>query len=408
MSELDKHEIPYEIIPGVSSVFAAAAALKTELTSPRISQTLILTRQAGRTPVPHGQEIANLAKHNATMAIFLSADNTDELVSELIRGGYTPETPASVVYKASWKDEKIIKGTLADISARLKKAGIGRQAMIVVGSVLEKKNRAKSLLYDASFSHNYRKAKNKSSENNLICQAEPVFKGKIAIYAINKAGILTAGKLAGSMKDTKLFVPIRFKGETPDKGVRYIGENAFDAKLAENWRFYQGHIFIMAAGIVVRKIAPLLKSKTSDPAVVVCDQAGNYAISLLSGHIGGANRLAKIAASKLGGQAVISTATDVRNLTAFDEMASIEGWTVLTPETIKILNAMLLEGKKIAVNLPEKNFEKYYAGKKNIYNVKNPRELKNGNFDGAVILDEHIPKIPIPVMKLSSRGKNIQ
>ncbi|MCX6985290.1 MAG: precorrin-4 C(11)-methyltransferase, partial [Lentisphaerae bacterium] len=166
MTELDKLKIPYEVIPGVSSVFASAAALKTELTSPGVSQTVILTRQAGRTPVPPGQEIANLAKHGATMCIFLSAGGVKNLTDELIRGGYSPETPAHVVYRASWKDEKIVRGNISNISWKLKKAGIERQAMIIVGDALDREKCGKSLLYDATFTHGYRKA---------VKTAKPVF-----------------------------------------------------------------------------------------------------------------------------------------------------------------------------------------------------------------------------------------
>ncbi|MFA6294647.1 MAG: precorrin-4 C(11)-methyltransferase, partial [Victivallales bacterium] len=137
MTELDKLRVPYDVIPGVSSVFASAAALKTELTAPGVSQTVILTRQAGRTPVPPGQEIANLAKHGATMCIFLSAGGVKNLTDELMRGGYPPETPAHVVYRASWKEEKIVRGNLSNVSEKLKNAGIERQAMIIVGDALD-------------------------------------------------------------------------------------------------------------------------------------------------------------------------------------------------------------------------------------------------------------------------------
>jgi precorrin-4 C11-methyltransferase len=402
MRELDKVKIPYEIIPGVSSVFASAAALKTELTAPGVSQTVILTRQAGRTPVPHGQEIANLARHGATMAIFLSAENIKSLTDDLLRGGYSPDTPACVVYKASWKDEKIIRGKISDIESKLDKAGFaGRHAMIIVGDVLSGKG-GKSLLYDASFSHSYRGAL-KTAKAPVETELKPIFRGKTAIYAITGEGIKTAIKLNNGLKDSVLFVPARFKSTIKDKEIIFIKKNAFlDETISRNWNKYDGHIFIMAAGIVVRKIAPLIKNKTTDPAVVVCDQAGNYAISLLSGHIGGGNRLANFAARILGGQAVISTATDVQNLMAFDEMAAIEGWKVENPEMIKTLNSMLLEGKRIAVQIPKVFFLKYYSKKKNLVNVRHSDEIKEGLFQGCVVLDEKAGKIRIPALKLTS------
>ncbi len=157
MKRLDKLGIPYEVIPGVTSAAAAAAALKRELTCPGISQTVIFTRRAGRTPVPEGQEMESLARHGATMCIFLSVSMMDELVRELMLGGCPAETPAAVVEKASWPDEKIISGTIEDISARVKRAGIRKTAMIIIGDVLALEGGKASRLYDPGFRHGYRK-----------------------------------------------------------------------------------------------------------------------------------------------------------------------------------------------------------------------------------------------------------
>ena len=156
MNELDKLGIEYEIIPGVSSVFAAAAAVKTELTLPGISQSVILTRRSGRTPVPEGQNIADLAKHGATMGIFLSVADIDGLVAELLEGGFGKETAVAVVYRVSWDDEKIILGTLGNIGKKVQNLQISRQAMILVGDAIARRG-DKSLLYNKEFSHGYRK-----------------------------------------------------------------------------------------------------------------------------------------------------------------------------------------------------------------------------------------------------------
>ncbi|MFZ2658704.1 MAG: precorrin-4 C(11)-methyltransferase [Victivallales bacterium] len=402
MTELDKLKIHYEVIPGVSSVFASAAALKTELTAPGVSQTVILTRQSGRTPVPHGQEIANLAKHGATMAIFLSSGDVKNLTEELIRGGYPPETPASVVYRASWKEEKITRGTLDGIDDKLKESGfIGRQAMIIVGNVLDKAKCGKSLLYDAGFTHGYRKAvKERTGESEKRRIGD--FRGRIAVYAITAEGAKTARKLSVSISNSRVFLPLRQKNKfNKSSGTEFFKEGEFYETLRRNWNKYEGHIFIMATGIVVRKISKLVGSKTTDPAVVVCDQKGNYAISLLSGHIGGANRLAKFAAEVLGGQAVVTTATDVQNLMAFDEMAVIEGWKVVNPEKIKVLNSMLLEGKSIGLLIPKNIFKKYYSSKKNLFHIPKPDKITSGNFDGIVALGKHnkAGKVPVLVLK---------
>jgi precorrin-4/cobalt-precorrin-4 C11-methyltransferase len=157
MEELDKLAIPYAIVPGVSSAFAAAASLHAELTLPEVSQTVIITRRAGRTPVPTGQELKSLAAHGATMLIFLSVTMIDEVVEELVAGGYPSSTPAAVVEKASWPEERIIRGTLADIGARVREAVIRKTAIICVGDVFAQSDlRAVSKLYDRSFSHGCR------------------------------------------------------------------------------------------------------------------------------------------------------------------------------------------------------------------------------------------------------------
>lgn len=156
MDELDKRDIKYEIIPGVSSFCAAAAALKKEYTLPGVSQTVILTRMEGRTGVPEGQGIEDLAAHNASMIIFLSVHMIDELVEKL-KTGYAEDTPVAVVYKASWPDQKILKGTLDTISDLVKAEDVRKTALVVVGSFLGDEYEL-SRLYDKSFSHEFRRA----------------------------------------------------------------------------------------------------------------------------------------------------------------------------------------------------------------------------------------------------------
>jgi precorrin-4/cobalt-precorrin-4 C11-methyltransferase len=157
MERFDELSIPYDMTPGVSSMGAAAAALKAEYTLPDVSQTVIVTRMAGRTPVPAAEEMSSLARHRATMVIFLSASLLEELTESLIAGGYPPETPAAIVYKASWPDEAVYRCDVADIARTARENSIGRTALIVVGDVLSGV-RSASLLYDASFSHGYREA----------------------------------------------------------------------------------------------------------------------------------------------------------------------------------------------------------------------------------------------------------
>ena len=152
------NNINFEIIPGVSSLFATAAALESELTLPEVSQTVIITRPEGRTPKPESESIRGLAKHNATMCIFLGIHMIENVVSDLLTH-YSKDTPVAVVKKASWNDQLIVKGTLEDISSKVKEAGIEKTAIIVVGNVLDPGDITPSKLYDAEFTHEYRKGR---------------------------------------------------------------------------------------------------------------------------------------------------------------------------------------------------------------------------------------------------------
>lgn len=158
MDRLDKIGTAYEICPGVSSFCGAAAALKAEYTLPDVSQTVIITRMAGRTAVPERESISSLAAHGATMVIFLSANMLSELSRDLISGGYDADTPAAIVYKASWEDEKICRCRLEDLAETAEKNGIKKTALICVGGFLGD-DYSLSKLYDANFETEYRKIK---------------------------------------------------------------------------------------------------------------------------------------------------------------------------------------------------------------------------------------------------------
>jgi precorrin-4/cobalt-precorrin-4 C11-methyltransferase len=157
---LDEQSIPYEVVPGVSSAFAAAASLKVELTLPEISQTVIITRQEGRTPVPEQEKLRLLASHQATMLIFLSASLLETVVQELAVGGYPAETPVAIVERASWDNERIVRGTLDSIVAQSAEHQISKTAMICVGRVFARQPPVTlSKLYDRHFSHGTREAR---------------------------------------------------------------------------------------------------------------------------------------------------------------------------------------------------------------------------------------------------------
>ncbi|MGE6228114.1 precorrin-4 C(11)-methyltransferase [Paenibacillus chitinolyticus] len=160
MTLLKKAGIPVEIIPGVSSVFGAAAALQAELTIPDLTQTLILTRAEGRTPVPEAEQLRELAKHHCTLALYLSATLVKKVVGDLLEAGWSKDTPVAVVQKATWPDELIVRTTVENLEADMRSNGIRSHAMILAGWALDphihdKEYRSK--LYDKSFTHRYRR-----------------------------------------------------------------------------------------------------------------------------------------------------------------------------------------------------------------------------------------------------------
>mgnify|MGYP001301407002 FL=1 len=158
IDELDKLNIDYEVIPGVSSFTAACASIKREFTLPNVSQTVILTRIEGRTPVPKEEDLENLAKHKASMAIFLSVQEIDRVIDKLAKGYGSYDIPVAVVYKASWEDEEIILGTLKDIGKKVKEKNINKMAQILVGNFIEG-DYERSKLYDLNFTHKFRSRK---------------------------------------------------------------------------------------------------------------------------------------------------------------------------------------------------------------------------------------------------------
>lgn len=157
MDELDECDIAYDVCPGVSSLFGAAAALKCEYTLPDVSQSVIITRAEGRTPVPDKEKLGLLAKHQSTMILFLSSGLAEKVKNELIEGGYSEDCPVAVVYKATWPDEKIVHTTVGELPRVMSDNGINKTALIIVGYVL-KSEYEKSKLYDKTFSTEFRKA----------------------------------------------------------------------------------------------------------------------------------------------------------------------------------------------------------------------------------------------------------
>ena len=159
MDAMTERGIEFDVTPGVSSFLAAAAALKQEYTLPGVTQTVIITRRGGRTPVPDTESLKKLAQHQTTLCIFLSINLLDDIKRDLLSAGFKSSTPVAVVYKASWADQKILRGTLETISAQVKEAGITRTALVIVGKCLNSKRYENSHLYSPKFSHMFRRAK---------------------------------------------------------------------------------------------------------------------------------------------------------------------------------------------------------------------------------------------------------
>lgn len=356
---LKQYGIEIKIIPGVSSVFAAAAELGIELTAPQVSQSVVLTRTAGRTPMPEKEKASDFAKTGATLVFFLSTGNIAELMQDLHMNGELPlDTPVAAVYRATWEEQQILYGTLEDIASKVDNAGFGRQALLFVGKILQDNNNAAaSKLYAKDFSHGYR---------NFLPQEQ--FYGNCVLYAFSKQGLAKA-------KEIMQGLPCTLYSVYEDEKALPIGQNKIQELVQSLWSEFDAHVFIGATGIAVRCIAPCLAGKSLDPAVVACTDTGNYVTSLVSGHIGGANRLARKIARITGGQACISTATDTRGFTGIDEIAMLEQARILNPQAIKSVNSALLHGRELLFIGSKEIFDKYFANTTVQPAMENPDNL---------------------------------
>jgi precorrin-4/cobalt-precorrin-4 C11-methyltransferase len=195
MRRMDELGIPYDIVPGVSSFTAAAAALGRELTLPELCQTVILTRAEGRTPMPDGEKLEDLARHQATLALFLSITLLDQVTKALIPS-YGADCPVAVVHRATWPDQQILLGTLADIRDRVRTAGIRSQSMVLVGRVLTATDFADSRLYAPEFTHRFRKRQPQgTSKKAAVREAVPPLDAMATVEPTNQAGSGIPGTL---------------------------------------------------------------------------------------------------------------------------------------------------------------------------------------------------------------------
>lgn len=159
IDSLEGDGISCTVVPGVTAMLASAAALKTQLTLPGVTQTIIVTRVESRTGVPEQESLESLARHRATMVLYLSVHLLGGVAERVLAGGYPRSTPVAVVYRAGWKDQTVVTGTIQDIAAKVRSAGITRTATIIIGDVVEPERYEYSRLYDRNFSHGFRKAR---------------------------------------------------------------------------------------------------------------------------------------------------------------------------------------------------------------------------------------------------------
>lgn len=399
---LEAEKIPYEVIPGVPSAFAAAACLKAEMTIPDLVQTFILTRAAGRTPVPPTENLPSLAAHGASLAIHLSVKQIEKVVNEVLAGkAYTLDTPVAVLYKVTWADEQVIIGTLADIGQKVQAAGLTKHALIIISPALDPKlkiasQKPQSRLYAKDFSHEYRQAQGQTTLSYPLNELKNESKRERVVIAITKRGALLAAKLALAL-NADLRLPAKFADLNP-KDLDSQRFSAFSSsvkqEIAQCWPQYQQLILLMATGIAVRAIAPLLQHKTHDPALICLDEQGQAVIPLLGGHKAGANALAKEIATLTGGFTAITTASDGQKKLALDLLGQEEGWKIaeksaITHTLASFVNDDLL-GIYVAEGLTGARARLQELAAENVVFVENIDDLASPEYAAGLIVSHQM------------------
>lgn len=330
MDLLDEYGITYDVCPGVSAVFGAAASLACEYTLPDVTQTLILTRAEGKTPVPEKENLRSLAAHRASLVLYLSSGLARKVRQELLLGGYAEDTPVAVVYKATWPEEKIIRTTLAKLPEDMEAAGITKTALIIVspalGSVYEK-----SRLYDAAFATEYRGA------TEIVLPAGIC---RVLLITCSVRGYATMQKLAkklGKISGAEIITKVKCEA-LPEVSMKETVKACVD----EYFEQVDAIVFVTASGIAVRSVAEHLTHKSKDPAIVCMDECGKHVISLVSGHAGGANALTQMLADVMWATPVITTATDVEGRFSIDDYARKHNLVVTDWAKAKAISAEVL------------------------------------------------------------------
>lgn len=361
MDELDRRGISYESCPGVSACFGAAASLNLEYTLPGVSQTLIITRMEGRTSVPKKESIECLAAHQASMAVYLSAGMMEELGRRLMAGGYREDTPAAIVYKVTWPEEEAYLCVVKTLAETARKHEITKTAVVLVGDAIVHHRYERSRLYAPDFSTEYRQA-GKAGECSAPVEMHTKENVRLSVISFTKAGRQLSKKIAKRLAEERCIVELYAKNSAYEKCVeaREVEEQERGVIVVETsvplWakeQMEEGNalVFIGACGIAVRAVAPYLKDKLHDVPVLVMDEKGCYVIPILSGHIGGANRLADFLARKVGAVPVITTATDLNGKFAVDVFAMEHGLHIVNREGIAEVSAKILEEHVVTMSV---------------------------------------------------------
>jgi precorrin-4 C11-methyltransferase len=351
LAVLEREDIPYEIVPGVSSAFAAAAELRAELTVPEVAQTVIFTRLPSRTAGVPNESLRDLASHRATMAIFLSVTAVERVVEDLRAGGYGPDTPAAVVYRATWPEQLVLRGRLDELAGLTRQAGLKRQALILVGPALDPAIRQledtpRSGLYNPSHNHIFRSKATPQRRGRAAVRRSA--DGPLALIAASHEGARLAARLGKAWPAAARHILTPYLAEG-GPGAREIAP-PLSAAVAELFAGYRGLVFFLPVGAVVRLIAPHLVDKSSDPGVIAVDDGGRFAISLLSGHSGGGNALAEQVAAALGAMPVMTTAVERQGQISPELIGQPFGWRLeATREALLRASVALANGEAIGV-----------------------------------------------------------
>jgi len=337
---LDRAQIGWEIVPGVPSPMAAAAALGVELTVPGVSQAIIFCRVAGRTPMPPGQDLRALARPGVSLCVFLSTAYATELVAALRDGGVDDATPAVIAEKVGWPDERLSRGTVGDLEPRLRDLGTRRHALVLAGPAFAPvATRRRSALYSPEHAHVFRPAQAATGTHRD--------RGAVAVYALTADGARVAARIREAVDGTRLHLPARLARTVTGAVVAEAAPAR--ATVARLMGECGALVLVMATGAAVRLAAPHLEDKLRDPSVVAVDDGGRYVVPLAGAHAGGGNALAERIASVLGATAVVTTAGERRPWPALDEVARSRGWQVENPTALPRVMTALLDGAPVGL-----------------------------------------------------------